>query len=103
MWRSNAKAWVTRVLFVDWVNHAFGPAVKRYLLDNDLPLKALLLMDNAPAHPPGLEDNLLEEFNFIKVMFLPPNTTPVRQPMDQQVIANFKKRYTKELFRRCLR
>ena len=38
MWRSNAKACVTRILFVDWVNHAFGPAVKRYLLDNDLSL-----------------------------------------------------------------
>ncbi|XP_078233580.1 fidgetin-like protein 1 isoform X4 [Pogona vitticeps] len=78
-----------------------GPAVKRYLVDNDLPLKALLLMDNAPAHPPGLEDDLLEEFSFIKIMFLPPNTTPVLQPMDQQVIVNFKKRYTKELFRCC--
>ncbi|CAI5790600.1 transposable element-derived 1-like [Podarcis lilfordi] len=90
MWRSNSKAWVTRVLFVDWVNLAFGPAVKQYLLDNDLPLKALLLMDNAPAHPKGLEEDLLEEFSFINIMFLPPNTTPLLQPMDQQVIANFK-------------
>uniref|UniRef100_A0A670I9I9 DDE-1 domain-containing protein n=1 Tax=Podarcis muralis TaxID=64176 RepID=A0A670I9I9_PODMU len=101
MWRSNSKAWVTRVLFVDWVNHAFGPAVKQYLLDNDLPLKALLLMDNAPAHPKGLEVDLLEEFSFISIMFLPPNTTALLQPMDQQLIANFKKLYTKELFRRC--
>ena len=54
LWRSSARAWVTRVLFVDWVNVAFGPAVKQYLLDNDLPLKALLLMDNTPAHPSAL-------------------------------------------------
>ncbi|XP_033001754.1 tigger transposable element-derived protein 1-like [Lacerta agilis] len=101
MWRSNSKAWVTRVLFVDWVNLAFGPAVKQYLLDNDLPLKALLLMDNAPAHPNGLEEDLLEDFRFINIMFLPPNTTPLLQPMDQQLIASFKKLYTKELFRRC--
>nr|XP_034958397.1 tigger transposable element-derived protein 1-like [Zootoca vivipara] len=97
LWRSNAKAWVTRVLFVEWVNLAFGPAVKQYLLDNDLPLKAVLLVDNAPAHPPGLEEDLLEDFRFIKIMFLPPNTTPLLQ----QVIANFKKLYTKEIFRRC--
>lgn len=101
LWRSNAKAWVTRVLFVDWVNLAFGPAVKQYLLDNNLPLKAVLPMDNAPAHPPGLEEDLLEDFRFINIMFLPPNTTPLLQPMDQQVIANFKKLYTKELFRHC--
>ncbi|CAH2218914.1 tigger transposable element-derived 1-like [Pelobates cultripes] len=64
-------------------------------------VKAKLLMDNAPAHPLGLEEDLLEDFNFIKVMFLPPNTTPLHQPMDQQVISNFKKLYKRELFRRC--
>ncbi|CAH2315065.1 tigger transposable element-derived 1-like [Pelobates cultripes] len=84
-----------------WVNAVFDPAVKKYLVDNNLPLKAMLLMDNAPAHPPGLEEDLLEDFNFIKVMFLSPNTTPLLQPMDQQVISNFKKLYTRELFRRC--
>ncbi|CAH2319103.1 tigger transposable element-derived 1-like [Pelobates cultripes] len=86
LWQSNPKAWVTRLLFVKWVNAVFGPAVKKYLVDNNLPLKAMLLMDNAPAHPPGLEEDLLEDFNFIKVMFLPPNTTPLLQPMDQQII-----------------
>ena len=101
MWRSNCKAWVTRNLFVEWTNLVFGPAVKKYLLENDLPLKALLVLDNAPAHPPTLEDDILEEFKFIKVLFLPPNTTPILQPMDQQVIANFKKLYTKHLFRQC--
>ncbi|XP_053648174.2 tigger transposable element-derived protein 1 [Cherax quadricarinatus] len=39
--------------------------------------------------------------SFIKVKFLPPNTTPLLQPMDQQVISNFKKLYTKALFERC--
>ncbi|XP_018410276.1 PREDICTED: tigger transposable element-derived protein 1-like [Nanorana parkeri] len=101
MWRSNSKAWVTRILFVEWINEVFGPAVKKYLLEKNLPLKALLIMDNAPAHPPGLEDDLLEEFEFIRVKFLPPNTTPILQPMDQQVISNFKKLYTKALFQRC--
>lgn len=101
MWRSNPKAWVTRLLFVQWVNLAFGPTVKQYLEEKNLPLKAMLLMDNAPAHPPGLEEDLLEDFNFIVVMFLPPNTTPLLQPMDQQVISNFKHLYTRELFRRC--
>ncbi|KAL4009339.1 hypothetical protein ACER0C_003191 [Sarotherodon galilaeus] len=68
MWRSNPKAW-----------------------ENDLPMKCLLIIDNAPAHPSGLEDDILEEFSFIKVLFLPPNTTPLLQPMDQQVISNLKK------------
>ncbi|XP_070592105.1 tigger transposable element-derived protein 1-like [Erythrolamprus reginae] len=101
LWRSNARAWVTGQFFVDWVNVAFGPTVKEYLLANELPLQALLLLDNAPGHPPALQDDILEEFQFVKVVFLPPNMTSILQPMDQQVIANFKKLYTKHLFRRC--
>ncbi|GFR21934.1 tigger transposable element-derived protein 1 [Trichonephila clavata] len=101
MWRSNPKAWVTRKFFVEWVNLVFGPSVKKYLQEKNLPWQALLILDNAPAHPPNLEDNILEEFKFIKVLYLSPNTTPILQPMDQQVISNFKKLYTKHLFRRC--
>ncbi|GBN57708.1 Tigger transposable element-derived protein 1, partial [Araneus ventricosus] len=101
MWRANPKAWVTRQFFVQWVNLVFGPSVKKYLQENNLPMQAPLVLDNAPAHPPNLEDDILEEFKFIKVLYLPPNTTPILQPMDQQAISNFKKLYTKHLFRRC--
>ncbi|XP_048366890.1 tigger transposable element-derived protein 1-like isoform X1 [Sphaerodactylus townsendi] len=101
MWRANKTARVTGPIFIEWMNEVFGPSVKKYLQDNRLPLKCLLVMDSAPAHPPGLEDTLLEEFRFITVKFLPPHTTPLIQPMDQNVISNFKKLYTKALFQRC--
>ena len=101
MWHLNANAWVTRLLFIEWINKVFSPAVKRYLQEKNLPLKCWLVLDNAPAHPPGFKEDLLEEFKFIKIQFFPPNTTPLIQPMDQQVISNFKKLYTKFLFHRC--
>ena len=47
----------------------FAPAVKKYLEENNLPLRCLLVMDNAPAHPPGLEDDLTDEFDFIKIKY----------------------------------
>ncbi|XP_068211756.1 tigger transposable element-derived protein 1-like [Palaemon carinicauda] len=89
------SALVTRTIFIEWINVCFGPAVKNYLEENDLPLQCLLVLDSAPAHPP--------DFSLIKVLYLPPNTTPLLQPMDQQVIANFKKLYTKHLFKRCFK
>ncbi|GFS60676.1 tigger transposable element-derived protein 1 [Nephila pilipes] len=101
LWRANSKAWVTRQFFIEWINIVFGPSVKKYLFDNGLPLKCVLLLDNAPAHPPVLVDDLLDEFKFIKIVYLPPNTTSTLQPMDQQVISNFKKLFTKHLFKRC--
>ena len=88
LWHSNHRAWVTRSLFSDWVIEVFGPTVYDYLREEDLPLKVLLVMESAPAHPPNLMEELPDEFSFIKAHFLPPNTTPLLQPMDQQVIAN---------------
>nr|XP_053630700.1 tigger transposable element-derived protein 1-like [Cherax quadricarinatus] len=55
-WKSNSKAWVTREIFVEWFNEVFGPSVKNYLLEKKLDLKCVLVMDNAPAHPPNLDD-----------------------------------------------
>lgn len=40
-------------------------------------------------------------FKFIKFLCLPPNTTLILQPMDQQVISNSKKLFTKHLFHCC--
>jgi hypothetical protein len=51
-----------------------------------LPEKAVLLLDNTPGHPPGLEEDLEAEFNFIKIKVPPANTTSILQTMDQQVI-----------------
>ncbi|GFR30498.1 tigger transposable element-derived protein 1 [Trichonephila clavata] len=97
-WKSNQKAWVTQVIFNEWILETFAPAVKKFLLEKELPLKALLILDNAPSHPKDLEEILQENYPFIKVQYLPPNTTSILQPMDQQVIANFKKLYTRALF-----
>ncbi|XP_068208363.1 tigger transposable element-derived protein 1-like [Palaemon carinicauda] len=64
-------------------------------------MECLLVLDNAPAHTPGLDEDIVAEYSFMKVLYLPPNTTPLFQPMDQQVISNFKKLYTKYLFKIC--
>ena len=50
------------------------------------------MMDNAPGH---LMDELVE-----KLKFIPPNMTLLIEPIDSQVISNFKKFYTKSLFQR---
>ncbi len=49
------------------------------------------LIDHCFAHPP--EDELVTTDGKIKAMFLPANTTSLIQPMDQGVIATFKKNY----------
>ena len=67
------KAWVNTEIFSDWFHHHFVPAVKKHLTDRGLTVKALLLLDNAPAHPEAI--TLMSNDKSITAMFLPPNTT----------------------------
>ncbi|KAK1337574.1 hypothetical protein QTO34_002207 [Cnephaeus nilssonii] len=57
--------------------------VNKYFHEKHLSLGALLVMDKAPAHSPGLEAELEEEYGFIAARFLPPNTAHHVQPVDQ--------------------
>lgn len=95
MWRANIKTWVTRQFFTECVKLVFGSTVKKYLLENNLPFNVLLVLDNAPTYPPNLKEDILEELNFIQIQYL--------LPMDQQMISDFKKSYTKHLFHQCFR
>ncbi|XP_068203572.1 tigger transposable element-derived protein 1-like [Palaemon carinicauda] len=55
----------------------------------------------ANASGEGLRNYIIDQFKFIRVLYLPQNTTPIFQPMDQQVISNFQELYTKHLFKQC--
>lgn len=92
---ANKKAWMTANLFKDWFNNCFVPEVQKYMTQKDLEFKILLLVDNAPSHP------VLEHPN-IKLLFLPPNTTSLIQPLDQGIIAAFKMYYIKQTLRYIL-
>ena len=83
-YRANKNAWMTSDLFIEWLVE----------WDRSLQLKKrkiLLLVDNCPAHPtpPSLKS--------IKLMFLPPNTTSIIQPLDQGIIKCLKQLYRKSL------
>ncbi|XP_049270492.1 tigger transposable element-derived protein 6-like [Rhipicephalus sanguineus] len=75
---------MTRVLFEEW------------LLEMDSVIesqgrKVVLLLDNCSAH------NVSPKLTSIELMFLPPNTTAGLQPLDTDVIANFKALYRRRM------
>ena len=94
------NAWVDCEIFTDWFYQHFVPDVKKHLQDQGLPVKALLLLDNAPAHPEA--GSLASDDGCIKAMFLPPNTTALIQPMDQGVLEALKRRYRRRLLHNLL-
>ncbi|XP_063436430.1 tigger transposable element-derived protein 4-like [Mytilus trossulus] len=79
---ANKKAWMTSTFFINWLHQVDKQMNKRKR-------RIFMIVDNRQPHPhvPGLKS--------IKLVFLPPNTTSVTQPMDQGVIRNLKLHYRK--------
>ena len=98
------NAWFTRWIIHNWFHHHFVPSVKKHQIEDlKIPpdqVKAILLFDNAPAHPSGEE--LVSGDGRIRVMFLPPNTTSLVQPMDQGIISVMKRRYVRRYLEEVL-
>uniref|UniRef100_UPI00358FBA1D tigger transposable element-derived protein 1-like n=1 Tax=Myxine glutinosa TaxID=7769 RepID=UPI00358FBA1D len=82
----------------EWFINHFIPAVKSYCREKKIQFKLLLILDNAPGHPTNLSD-----FDpNVKVVYLPPKTTSLIQPMDQGVIALFKHYYLRRTLRQAV-
>uniref|UniRef100_A0A452IS10 DDE-1 domain-containing protein n=1 Tax=Gopherus agassizii TaxID=38772 RepID=A0A452IS10_9SAUR len=95
IYANSKNAWMTRHIFNDWFHNSFVPAVRKHLRLKKLKAKALLLLDNCPAHPPA--ESLVLSDGKIRVLCLPFNTTSKIQPLDQGIIQNFKNNYRREL------
>lgn len=87
-WKSNKKAWMTTEIMTEWLQNLDVKMGKEKR-------KILLFLDNAPCHP-----NL--KLRNIKLIFFPPNTTSVLQPMDQGIIKNFKVLYRQFIVKNML-
>lgn len=98
-WKSNKSAWVNKINFQEWFLQSFIPEVKNFLTKKNLAFKILLLLDNAAVH-----SNSLQTLDpNVEVIFLPPNTTSLIQPMDQSVISTFKAYYVKRVMQNIVR
>uniref|UniRef100_A0A674J8V3 HTH CENPB-type domain-containing protein n=1 Tax=Terrapene triunguis TaxID=2587831 RepID=A0A674J8V3_9SAUR len=84
----------------EWFNKYFVPAVRSHVRRQNLEPKALLLLDNCPAHSPV--ETLTSKDGKIKVSYLPKNTTFKIQPFNQGILATFKMNYHKALVKKIV-
>lgn len=101
---NSKNAWFTREITMDWFHKKAVPEISRYQTEvlkiPENKVKALILLDNCPAHPQV--DQLTSDDKKIRCMFLPANTTSLIQPMDQGVIYTAKRLYKKRLLHEIL-
>ncbi|XP_027700865.1 tigger transposable element-derived protein 1-like isoform X1 [Vombatus ursinus] len=100
IWKSNRKAWVTVDLFNDWLVNHFCPVVQCYCTEYGYEPKALLVLDGSMGSLSNFDS--LQTCIPIEVLFLPPNTASLLQPMDQGVFAVFKAYYLRCAFSQLL-
>lgn len=93
---NSENAWQTQKLFEEWFYSNFVPAVRRFSEKKNIDPKAILLLDNCSAHS-SKNRELISDDGKICVVFLPPRTTSLIQPMDQRVIYSLKTKYRKRL------
>ena len=89
-YKSQKKSWIDSQIFEESVHK----------LDQTFRMegrKIALLIDNCPAHPS------VSNLTNVQLVFLPPNTTSVLQPMNQGVIRRLKAHYRGRVIRRLCR
>ncbi|XP_071444029.1 tigger transposable element-derived protein 1-like [Hetaerina americana] len=97
-WKANSVASLTATLFDEWFFSEFMEQVKAYLQKENLPQKAILLIDNEPGHP-KLSVNCDEN---VQMIFIPPNAVSLLHPFQQGIISTFKRHYASKLIQRMV-
>jgi hypothetical protein len=92
VYRNNASAWMTQIIFLEWF-WAFDLHVSGR--------KILLILDNFSGHTPveKIPDHI--RLRNTTILYLPPNMTSKIQPCDAGIIRNFKA-YYRRCFNRAL-
>ena len=76
-YKATANAWMTRVIFREWFEESFIPQVKKFLKQENLPQKAILLLDNATSHN---DEVVSDDGNFLVKWSIPCDHTPTKVP-----------------------
>ena len=90
-YRSNAKAWMNRTIWTEWLTQWNAQLAEKER-------KILLLLDNASPHDPVLKERLTN----ITLIYLPKNSSSRLQPLDAGIIKNFKVKHRQLLLKHVL-
>ena len=85
------KGWMTSYIWGHYTSFNLENELRNYCREKNIAFKILLLCDNFSGH----NQTFSVTSEHVTVLFLPPNTTSLIQPMDQGIIRMFKVNYTR--------
>lgn len=94
-YRHNQKAWMLSGIWYEFL----GNLNRKMRLEGR---RIALITDNCPSHPPAetppknYQGSLPPVLTHVKLIYLPKNTTPYLQPLDQGIIRSFKAGYRRK-------
>ncbi|XP_043474886.1 jerky protein homolog-like [Leptopilina heterotoma] len=100
IYTSQESSWMNQEIFEKWFTEIFIPRALAFQRETQITGKILLILDNAPCHPPLEKLNSLNEN--VEVINLPPNIPATFQPMAQGPISLTKKYYKKNFLRQLI-
>ncbi|XP_017472025.1 PREDICTED: tigger transposable element-derived protein 1-like [Rhagoletis zephyria] len=102
-WRSRSRTTqsvpkVTASHLHDWLTLCFTPTARNYLKEMEMPQRCLLLLGYEMQQLvfPTYDDS------FLRVEFLPENTSPLLQPLTQSVVPLFQCKYLRRFYEHLL-
>lgn len=91
---SAANGWMTKSILMSWLKD-WNDELKQQNR------QIVLVMDNASSHG-KIDDEGLEQFKNIRIVYLPPNLTSLIQPLDSGIISLFKHKYRTRMVDRMI-
>ncbi|XP_017790869.1 PREDICTED: jerky protein homolog-like [Habropoda laboriosa] len=100
VYKSQRQACMNTDIFNEWYEEDFKPSVRQYQSENETVGKVMLLLDNCSSHK--ITNLSQEDDDDFEIVYLPPNTTSLVQPMDQGITAKLKTTYRHKILHRIL-
>jgi len=93
LWTSySPKAYMNQYIMAKWIEHIYKPHITAAGHD---PHDSILFMDNMGAHDVDNIEVIFKQHQ-LRTVLLPPNCTPILQPLDHSINALFKRYYEEE-------
>nr|XP_031840848.1 jerky protein homolog-like [Nomia melanderi]XP_031840849.1 jerky protein homolog-like [Nomia melanderi]XP_031840851.1 jerky protein homolog-like [Nomia melanderi] len=100
VYKAQQQAFMDQSVFADWYQNYFKPDVMKYQLHNGTCGKVVLILDKSRGYNLEFLEELQKDERF-QIIFLPPNTNHLLQPIDQ-VLEKTKKSYRHKMLNRAM-